>query len=157
MAMARTLQNFLRAHHAQFEVMAHPHSACSMDTAALADVPGDRLAKSVMLRDEMGFVMAVVPSTRHVRVRALNKRMGRHLRLAEEGELGALFQDCETGAIPPMGPAYGIRTVMDVSLMDEHDVYLEAGDHEELIHMEMDTFLDLMAEADRARITRHRW
>ncbi|MBI2308316.1 MAG: YbaK/EbsC family protein [Rhodocyclales bacterium] len=154
MSMANTLQDFLQRHHARFDMKHHAHSSCSMETAAMAHVPGDRLAKPVMFRDDLGYVMAVLPSTCHVGIAALNKRLGRHLQLAEEWELEELFQDCELGAIPPMGPAYGIRTVMDEDLANERDIYFEAGNHEDLIHMQMDAFLDLMADADRARFSR---
>ncbi len=151
MSMAHTLHDYLQRHRAHFDVMHHAHSGCSMETAAMAHVPGDRLAKPVLLKDDLGYVMAVLPSTCHVGIGALNRRLGRHLQLAEEWELDDLFSDCEPGAIPPMGPAYGIHTVMDEMLAAERDVYFEAGNHEDLIHMQMDTFLDLMAKADRAR------
>lgn len=154
MSMAHTLQDFLQHHHARFDLMHHAHSSCSMETAAMAHVPGDRVAKPVMFRDDLGYVMAVLPSTRHVSIAALNKRLGRHLQLAEEWELEELFEDCELGAIPPLGPAYGIRTVMDEELANEREIYFEAGNHEDVIHMQMDTFLDLMADADRARFSR---
>ncbi|HEX5801568.1 MAG TPA: YbaK/EbsC family protein, partial [Azospira sp.] len=68
--------------------------------------------------------------------------------------LEELFEDCELGAIPPLGPAYGIRTVMDEELANEREIYFEAGNHEDMIHMKMDTFLDLMADADRGRFSR---
>lgn len=155
MVMANTLQEFLQRRHANFEMTHHTHSHCSMETAAMAHVPGDRLAKPVMLKDDIGYVMAVLPSTCHVGVSTLNKRLGRHLQLASEWELEDLFKDCELGAIPPLGPAYGIRTVLDEELAKGPDIYFEAGSHEDLIHMNIDTFLDLMAEADRANFARH--
>lgn len=155
MAIAMTLAEYLQSHHSAFEVMTHAHTGCSLDTAATAHVPGDRLAKSVMLKDDLGYVMAVLPSTCHVAISAVNRSLGRHLQLAEEWELQDLFRDCEPGAIPAVGPAYGLKTVIDQRLMQQQDVYFEAGDHEGLIHMPMDQFVDLMGEADQARFSRH--
>lgn len=155
MSMANTLQEYLQHHHANFALTHHPISHCSMETAAMAHVPGDQLAKSVMFKDDLGYVMAVLPSTCHVAVSALNRKLGRHLRLADEWELEDLFKDCQLGAIPPVGPAYGIRTVIDEALTAASDVYFEAGNHEELVHMSMDGFLDLMADVDRARFAHH--
>jgi len=155
MAIAMTLAEYLQSHHSAFEMMTHAHTGCSLDTAATAHVPGDRLAKSVMLKDDAGYVMAVLPSTCHVSISALNRRLGRHLQLAEEWELAGLFRDCEPGAIPAVGPAYGLKTLIDERVTQQRDVYFEAGDHEGLIHMPMDQFLELMGECDRAQFARH--
>lgn len=154
MGMSNTLQRYLEEKHAHFDLMPHSHTHCSMETAAAAHVPGDKMAKSVILKDEMGYLMAVVPSTRHVAIGELNRWLGRRLHLVDESELKGLFRDCEIGAIPPFGTAYGIKTVMDKCLIDATDIYFEAGDHEELVHTDMDTFFDLMADADCARFTR---
>jgi len=155
MGIAITLKDYLRSHHADFEVMPHAHTGCSIDTASSAHVPGDRLAKSVLLKDDEGYVMAVLPSTCHVAFNTLNQRMGRHLQLAREWELEELFEDCEPGAVPALGPAYGLKTVIDERLTAHKDVYFEAGSHEELIHMRMDQFLDLMGNSYRAQFARH--
>lgn len=154
MAIAITLKEYLRSHHADFKVTAHHHTGCSIDTAAAAHVPGDLLAKSVLLKDDLGYVMAVLPSTCHVAFNTLNQRMGRHLQLAREWELEELFEDCEPGAIPAIGPAYGLKTVIDERLTAHQEVYFEAGSHEDLIHMQTDQFLSLMGDAYRARFAR---
>lgn len=154
MGMSTTLRRYLEDKRAQFDLMPHTHTHCSMETAAAAHIPGERLAKSVILKDEIGYVMAVIPSSRHVAIGDLNRSMGRRLHLADEAELRPLFQDCELGAIPPLGPAYGMKTIMDKCLIDTEDIYFEAGDHEELVHTDMDTFLDLMSEADYAHFSR---
>jgi Ala-tRNA(Pro) deacylase len=74
-------------HGVKYDVVTHPHSRSSMETAQLAHVPGDRLAKSVVLEDDEGFVMAVLPSTCHIMLGRLSKELNRKLRLATENEL----------------------------------------------------------------------
>lgn len=154
MEISNTLQHFLQDKHARYDVMSHIHTSNSMETAEAAHVPGDRVAKSVILKDRAGYVMAVIPSTYLLDVDALTRITGRRLHLADERELKDLFRDCELGAIPPLGSAYGLKTVMDESLMVSNDVYFEAGTHEDLVHMDMDTFLDLMGEAECAHFSR---
>ncbi len=61
-----------------------------------------------------------------------------------KSELEEIFFDCERGAIPPVGPAYGIPTVIDESLLQVEDIYLEGGDHEELVHLNATSFADLL-------------
>lgn len=158
MAIASRIQDYMAEHGCHYEVLTHAHSHNSMQTAQLAHVPGERLAKSVMLEDdEGGFVMAVIPSSHHVRLGQLSRELNRPLHLATEDELPALFSDCERGAIPPVGMAYGISTVVDDSLAEQPDVYFEAGDHELLIHMEREDFMHLMDGAAHGRFCDHTW
>ena len=108
MAIAHRVEDYMMQYGVQYDVVTHPHSRNSMETAELAHVPGDRLAKSVVLEDEDGFLMAVLPSTRHVRLGRLSRELNRCFRLATEEEIGALFEDCECGAIPPLGRHPGV-------------------------------------------------
>ncbi|HXH04347.1 MAG TPA: YbaK/EbsC family protein [Candidatus Competibacteraceae bacterium] len=155
MAIASTLQSFMREHQCQYDVVRHPHSACSMETVHNAHVPGECLAKSVILVDNAGkFLMAVLPADHQVDLELLNQQTQRWWRLAHEHEFAALFRDCELGAIPPIGSAYGLETVIDEQLTRTKEIYFEAGDHEELIHMRTDQFLDLMPGAMRLAFSR---
>jgi Ala-tRNA(Pro) deacylase len=153
MATAHRLEDYMMRHGVRYDVVMHPHSHSSMETAELAHVPGDRLAKSVVLEDDDGYVMAVLPSTHHVRLGKLSRELNRNLRLATESELPALFADCEKGAIPPVGLAYGMTTIVDDGLAEQPEIYCEAGDHETLLRMNRDAFMALMEHADRARFS----
>ncbi|MCW3478574.1 YbaK/EbsC family protein [Neisseriaceae bacterium JH1-16] len=157
MAIATTLSDCLHRSGIDYDVAWHPTSQYSMETAELARIPGDRLAKTVLLEDEGGYVAAVLPATRHVLLAALSRETGRTLRLACEEELGDLFKDCELGAIPPpLAAMYrGMTTYVDESLLGQTDVYFEAGDHKELIHLSTESFLKLMAGAERSQFSRH--
>ena len=75
--------------------------------------------------------------------------------LATEPELAGLFPDCEVGAIPPIGAAYGLRTLMDTRLGKEPEVYFEAGDHESLIKVSAEAFRTLMADAESVELAEH--
>lgn len=144
MAIAGSLKEFMTKHHVMYEVIPHRRSLSSMKTAAAAHVPGDCLAKSVVLEDDRGYMMAVLPSTHRIDLGALHRQFNRSLGLATENELRDLFRDCELGAIPPVGAAYGMETVVDDSLTKQSDIYFEAGDHEELIHVSVEQFKELM-------------
>lgn len=155
MAIAHRLMDYMSQHKLRYDVLTHPHSHNSMETAQLAHVPGRCFAKSVVLEDDDGFVMAVLPSTHHVQLGRLGKMMNRHFRLATEPEIADLFEDCELGAIPPAGEAYGMRMIMDDNLADQPEIYFEAGDHERVIQMDRQDFLEMMKSAMHARFDRH--
>lgn len=154
MSMSAILEDALRSKGSRYELVHHPYSHSSMETAAAAHIPGDRLAKTVLFEDEHGYIAAVLPSTYAVKLSELWSKTGRRLTLAKEVDLRELFKDCEYGALPPVCTAYGMTTYLDESLANQPDVYFEAGDHEELVHMEADQFLALMDRAERGRFGR---
>lgn len=159
MAIPSRVQEYMAEHGLRYDVLTHPHSHNSMETAHLARVPANCLAKSVVLEDDDGFLMAVLPSTQHVQLGWLGKAMNCNMRLASEEDLSSLFRDCDIGAIPPLGAAYGMRMVVDDSLVGQEEIYFEAGDHEKLIQMSRADFMTMM-EMESARTMHfgeHHW
>ncbi len=155
MAIAIRLEDYLIEQGVEYDVISHPHSSTSMETAQLAHVPGDLIAKSVVLEDDRGYMLAVLPASCRVDLGELHRLTNRNLGLATEFELGALFEDCEPGAVPPFGTVYEMDTIVDDSLAEAPDIYFEAGDHEQLIHVSGETFETLMGEAQHSEFGRH--
>jgi len=155
MAVAMTLQDYLDRWGIEYDVVPHPHTSSSLETAEAAHVPGDQLAKCVVTEDYRGYLMVVVPASHEVEFSMLDEALNRRLELATEAELADIFTDCELGAIPPLGEAYGIDVAIDNQLVACDDVYFEAGDHVDLIHLRGDDFRDLMAGAEHGQYSRH--
>lgn len=155
MTIARRVASYLAEQDADFEVIRHPHSSTSMETAQLAHVPGACIAKSVVLEDDRGYLLAVLPASCRVDLGELHRQTNRNLGLATEYELGALFEDCEPGAVPPFGGVYEMDTIIDDSLAEQSDIYFEAGDHEQLIHVSAETFETLMGDVQHSEFSRH--
>ena len=149
MSIAMTVSNYLDEHGVDYDILSHPHTVTSGQSAAAAHIPGTRLAKSVLLEDDSGYLMVVLQSNRQVNLGELHRQMNRNLGLATESELGKLFSDCEIGALPALGPAYGIETVVDDAIAEQPDIYFEAGDHEQLVHVSAESFNTLMGESAR--------
>ncbi len=146
MGIPPTLQKYLDEKGVHYEIMCHSHTGGSMETAQAAHIPGDQLVKGVILEDEQGYLMAMVPATYQVGLGKLHKHLNRQLGLATEPELTELFHDCEPGAVPPLGQAYGVAQIMDESLVDCGDVYFEAGNHTDVVHISGSDFRALMAD-----------
>lgn len=151
MTMASRLQSCLTQNQSRYDVLQHRASHSSRETARHAGIPPERVAKSVILDDAEGhWLMAVLPANRRVNLDKVQQLTKRSWRLATEIKLDHHFNDCATGAIPPVGSAYGIPALIDHALMSAGDVYFEAGDHEALVHMSTEQFLKLMPGAQRA-------
>jgi len=154
MAMANALELYLIKNRIRYDVMTHPFTECSMATAHAAGIPAACLAKSVVLRDDKGFLVAIIPATRRLQLGYIRRMLVRPVRLATESEMRPLFRDCATGAIPPLGPAYGLEVIIDDCLTEQHEIFFEAGDHQELIHVTGMDFNRLLPDALHGRISR---
>ncbi|MGE5339547.1 MAG: aminoacyl-tRNA deacylase [Gemmatimonadota bacterium] len=155
MSMPSRLAHFLDQHGARYEIRSHAHSRSSAETARTAHVEPHQLAKSVILEDELGCVMAVVPGDARVSVGAIARLLGRDsLHLSDEARISELFADCDLGAVPAIGMAWGMETVVDEEVEANPDVYFEAGDHEMLLRMTSEEFRATTRDARRGRISR---
>ncbi len=63
MSIAASVRSYLAGAGASYGTLLHEHTRDSMHSAQAAHVPGDRFAKCVVLEDERGFLMAVIPAT----------------------------------------------------------------------------------------------
>jgi len=153
MGVPDTVANFLHAKGIDFQLITHPTSHYSVETAQLAHIPRARLAKAVVLEDGNRYVLAVVPANRRVNGAAIDRIFHQHFEITPEDDFPMLFRDCHPGAVPPIGAAYGIETVVDDAMTEPPEVYLEAGDHEHLILLDHASFLKLIADAQRGPIS----
>lgn len=154
MNIARTLQDYLAERQIAYEVLPHPRTTTSATTAQAAHLPGRSVAKAVVVEDDRGYMVAVLPATAHVQLAQLERELHRSgLRLASEPALGKLFPDCELGAVPPLGQAYGLPTIVEEELAAQPEVFFEAGDHRHLVHVSQGEFTRLIADARCARFS----
>ena len=147
MPAAQTVVNYLQTHQIPYTILPHRRTVSSRETAEAAHVSVEQLAKAVIFWDPAGYLMAVVPGDRHVGVDTLSGKVGRKLMLANESRIAPVFRDCDVGAIPPIGPAYGMETIIDDSLVGLPEIYFEAGDHEDLIRVDGEQFLRMLNPA----------
>ena len=153
MGMAIRLQAFFESHPLDYTVVSHDHTESSQQSAAAAHRTGYKVAKSVLLKDDGGFLLAVLPACYRLHLDTLNRTLDRKLVLASEAEVAVQFGDCAVGAIPPAGVLYDLDTIVDEALLEQDDIYFEAGDHEQLIHMNRADFGKLLGDATRGRFS----
>ncbi|HWK38774.1 MAG TPA: YbaK/EbsC family protein [Hyphomicrobium sp.] len=152
MGIALTLQEYLDDNHVPYAVKQHKRTHCAYDTARATHVPGERIAKAVVLTREGGFVVAIVPATARVRLDIIERMLQCPIDLANEDEISELFPDCDVGAVPPIPEAYAIDAFVDDSFDAQPEVFLEGGDHRSLVHLSGVAFRALLKDAQRAHI-----
>ena len=154
MSIAMTLEHYLNRNHLSYDLVKHPYASNSLDVAEQAHLSPRKVVKCVILEDEGGYLMAVCQASKRIQLGVLYREINRRLEFASEYELADLLDDCVLGAIPPVGELYGVDVVVDDELLDEKEIYFEAGDHEDLIHVSAETFQTIMRGADRASFSR---
>ena len=153
MGIAMTLKQYLDAHGVRYETMTHDKTSYSSLTAQASHIPGECLAKGIVLRGGDGYVMAVIPASRRVDLDEVRHRLDQAVGLASEDELSQLFADCDVGAVPPVAKAYGLEAVVDEGLDAQPEIYFEAGDHRTLVHIDGQDFRELMKDVPHGRIS----
>jgi Ala-tRNA(Pro) deacylase len=82
MGIAITLQQFLEAQSVPYDVLEHKRTGCSARTADATHVPSDCVAKGVVVRHREGYLLAIVPASRQVRLDEVGRWLGRPVALA---------------------------------------------------------------------------
>jgi len=154
MAIAITLKQYLSDHYIAYDTLAHPYTYSSTKTAQASHIPGSNIAKAVLLKKQDDYILVVLPASRHIRFDQVEAILNRSVRLASEEEIETTFADCELGAIPPVGNAYGLDVLMDDSLTGKDDIYFEGGDHATLVHVASDQFGRMMESVRHGHFSR---
>jgi Ala-tRNA(Pro) deacylase len=124
------LTAFLAARGLRHAVVEHDQTYTAGAEARIAAVPPDHAAKAVMLRDDTGYVLAVVPASELLDVRKVRRLAARpELRLATEREMAEDFPHFEVGALPPFGELFDCPELIDVHLLEGGRILCNGGDH----------------------------
>ncbi len=150
------IERYLDEHLIPFDIVAHPHTQTSAETARAAGIDASRLAKGVLLEGHDCQMVAMIPADQEIHLGKLGLDHGVEFSLADEKSVGALFSDCEPGVIPGLPNAWGVEIVWDDALMAKPDIYLEAGDHERLVHVETRYLREMFDDAPHCHFTQPR-
>jgi Ala-tRNA(Pro) deacylase len=132
---------FLDQRNVRFETMKHPAAYSGLKLAEEVHVSGRQVAKTVLLRADGGYVIAILPTTHCIDFESLEVLLGtKPIELATEMEAMELFPDMESGVVPMFGSVYGIRTIVDIHLAGCESIVFEGTTHEEAIRIAYEDF-----------------
>lgn len=144
MTCRERLESYLRENGVAYRVDWHPLAYTAQEVAAAEHVSGYLVAKSVIVRCNQGFLMAVLAAPHRLDLGKLQRVVGKACRLAEESEFGSLFGDCEVGAHPPFGNLYGIPVYVDQHLAQNPEIVFRCGSHRETMRVAYGDFYRLV-------------
>ena len=142
---ATKLKEFLDSQNVKYVNISHSAAYTAQEIAASAHIPGQELAKTVMVRLDGKLAMAVLPASYKVDLNALKQATRTNqVELAGEQEFRSQFPECELGAMPPFGNLYDLQVYVDQSLTKDDTIAFNAGSHTELIKLSYRDFESLV-------------
>jgi HD-like signal output (HDOD) protein/prolyl-tRNA editing enzyme YbaK/EbsC (Cys-tRNA(Pro) deacylase) len=151
MAIAEKIKSYFDKRRILYDIHELVPFISLLQAAELGGIPPESLVRGVVLKDELGLLLVVLPATHGVNEDALSKMLHRRVELAEEEQIKAAFPDCLPRFIAPIGEAYGVRTIIDDSLVGAATLYFSAGDAASLIEVSGKEFFSLSGNARLAR------
>jgi len=132
----KRLREYLDSHGVKYVAISHSPAYTAQEIARVAHVPGQEMAKTVMVKLDGELVMIAMPAPAKVRFDLLREASGAELvELARERDFAEFFPGCELGAMPPFGNLYEVPVIVDESLAHDEEICFNAGTHTELIRM----------------------
>lgn len=142
---AKKLREFLDSKGVKYESVSHSPAYSAQRVAASAHISGKDLAKTVIVRIDGEFAMAVLPASCRVHLGHLKSALSAsHAELATEAEVEKLFRDCEKGAVPPFGNLYDLDVYVAEQLTRDEEIVFSAGTHKELMRTSYKDFARLV-------------
>jgi Ala-tRNA(Pro) deacylase len=141
MAILKRLKALLDEAKIPYEVYNHALAYTAQEIAAKQHVPGNEMAKVVMIEADDKLVMGVIRGNDKVSLNLVRDSLGvRTARLATEDEFIARFPECEIGAMPPFGNLFGLKVFVDPALAKDEYIYFNAGNHVQTVRMKYRDF-----------------
>jgi len=124
---------------ADFSTMEHEPVRTSQEAAQVRGTPLEQGAKALVL--EVGLVpgddlvMAVISAARRTDFKKLKRHLGtKRVQLAKPDKV-AQRTGCEPGGVPPFGNLFGMRVIMDPTLVELSRIDFNAGERTRSIDM----------------------
>jgi Ala-tRNA(Pro) deacylase len=146
----QAVTGYLERQGVPFEIVEHERTETAAAEARAAGMPADDVAKTVVLRDDGGYRLAVIPASCRLDMAKVREVLGatHGLRFVTEAEMASDFGHFEVGALPPFAPMVEAVELMDERLLDHDRILCGGGDHEHAVLLDP---LDLV-RAGQARV-----
>lgn len=145
MAIAITLKSFFEQHDTDYDSIPHRTTTNALDSSRASHLPAGKVSKAVVLENDRGeYLMASLPANTRLSLNEVYNLTGVRYKLVSEEKLSELFPDCEVGAIPAMGNPYHMKMLVDDDLLATDDVYIESGDHKNLLKLAHKDYANLV-------------
>lgn len=141
------IELYLEQQDVSYEVILHQHSVTLEGAAKAADIDLHQVVRGVVLNDEAGMMMLVLPADHLVDFSRLKTQLGRALEMMPIDEIGDLFPDCHAEIVPPLAGHYDLPAAVDNKVQELSEVYFQAVAQDYLLRVSGDDFRKLYRDA----------
>ncbi|PIU45210.1 MAG: deacylase [Ignavibacteriales bacterium CG07_land_8_20_14_0_80_59_12] len=136
---------YLDEQHVSYTLVRHVRAFTSQEVAGTTHVPGRELAKTVVVKADDRYAMAVLPAPRRVNLKLFREVCGaKEAHLATEEEMEKIMPSCEVGAMPPFGHFYNLPVYVDRALTTDVDIVFNACTHTDAVKMSYSDYAKLV-------------
>lgn len=141
MAIAAKFKKYLDENKVKYQALKHPVAYTAQEIAAAQHVPGKQVVKSVLVKADDKYVLAVLPAIHLIDTNKLkNVIKCKTLKIATEEEIAKIIPDYEVGAMPPFGNLYGLDVYADEVLKQDMEIVFNAGTHTDTVKIKYADF-----------------
>lgn len=134
MACKDRLERCLEEAAAPYGFQQHPTVFTAQEVAQTEHIPGQMMAKAVIVNADGKLAMLVLPATEKADLRKASAALHtKTARLASETEFQQAFADCEVGAMPVFGNLYDLPVIVDPMVTENESIVSQAGTHSETV------------------------
>ncbi|TDQ51207.1 HD-like signal output (HDOD) protein [Permianibacter aggregans] len=151
--MSARLKQWLKDASAEFASIACPEHSDPASIASHLNIPPSALARVVPLRDNNGRIAAIIPADHMLDFNAIKQHCLRDLDVMSASDADKYFSGCVPSCRPAFAMAYGWPCIADVQLLDNDDIYIEAGNGREILRFSKAEFGRLLGDALQSTIS----
>ena len=141
MPICDKLKRYLDDNQIRYIVIAHSRAYTAQEIAASAHIKGKNLVKSVIVNADGKHYMVATNANQKINTDKLKNTLGAaNVHLEHEDGFKDIFDDCEVGAMPPVGNLYNIPVLVDESLYKDAEIAFNGGNHTSVVKMSFADF-----------------
>ncbi|NOY73195.1 MAG: HDOD domain-containing protein [Gammaproteobacteria bacterium] len=147
MNVVATVIRYLDQQQVEYKVHKLETFESSYEAAQQMDISPEVVFRAIPLVDQFGLMLAITASHMSLNAQRLSQLLGRDVALATKKQLTAILSDGDLAFVPPLGEAFGLRTIMNDKLISADIIYLLGGDKSLLISLAYRDFLQFQRHA----------
>jgi len=141
MAISSKLKKYLDLNKVKYKTLKHKLAYTAQEIAAAQDVPGKQVIKSVLVKADDKYILAILPAIHLIDTKKLSKILKcKKLKIATEKEIEKIIPDYKPGAMPPFGSLFGLETCVDKILKEDVEIVFNGGTHTDTVKMKYADF-----------------
>lgn len=147
MQIPSSLRGFLEKSRVGYQIICQPGATSTRQLAAALSVPLEQVAKASFVSDGEHSLVVVVPFGRQVDFSLLSDALHRDLKHTDNIQHADICHECEHDVLPALGAFWQLPVIVDKSLRQHDEVYVESGNHLSLVKLSQSAFMRLQSTA----------